>query len=120
MLPLHTENVNEYLRLSANADKVQSQRIKNIFEKKNQKSTQSIAQLQKKLENYKKRLREVETYGVSGHKQAKEVLKNIERTNRALSTQPPASMSPQDALAEITQKKEILVRHYNILHMLLQ
>jgi len=71
------ENVNEYLRLSANADKVQSQRIKNIFEKKNQKSTQSIAQLQKKLENYKKRLREVETYGVSGHKQAKEVLKDV-------------------------------------------
>ena len=51
---------------------------------------------------------------------AKEVLKNIERTNRALVTPPPASMAPQDALTELGQKKEILVRHYNILHMLLQ
>ena len=50
---------------------------------------------------------------------AKEVLKNVERTNRALLSQPPASMSPEDALADQTQKKEILVRHYNILHMLL-
>ena len=51
---------------------------------------------------------------------AKEVLKNIERTNRAIVIPPPASMSPQDALTELSQKKEILVRHYNILHMLLQ
>lgn len=31
---------------------------------------------------------------------AKEVLKNIERTNRALQSQPPASVSAEDALAE--------------------
>lgn len=51
---------------------------------------------------------------------AKEVMKNIERTNRALVTPFPASMSPEDALTEITQRKEILIRHYNILYMLLQ
>ena len=46
------ENVNEYLRLSSNADKQQQQRIKQLFEKKNQKSTQTVAQLQRKLESY--------------------------------------------------------------------
>lgn len=51
---------------------------------------------------------------------AKEVLKNVEWTNRALTTPPPASMSPEDALEDASQKREILVRHYNILHMLLQ
>ena len=50
---------------------------------------------------------------------AKEVLKNVERTNRALATPFPASMSPEDALQETIQRKEILLRHYNILHMLL-
>jgi ribulose bisphosphate carboxylase small subunit len=36
-----SEHVNEYLRLAACADKQQLQRIKIIFEKKNQKSTQT-------------------------------------------------------------------------------
>ncbi|KAJ8321825.1 hypothetical protein KUTeg_000296 [Tegillarca granosa] len=71
------ENVNEYLRLAASADKQQLQRIKTVFEKKNQKSTQIISQLQKKLENYHKRLQDIEMYGVSGHKQAKEVLRDM-------------------------------------------
>lgn len=35
-----------------------------MFEKKNQKSAQSIAQLQKKLEEYQKRLRNLEENGV--------------------------------------------------------
>ena len=51
---------------------------------------------------------------------AKEVLKNVERTNRALMTPPPASMAAEEALTEYTQKREILVRHFNILHMLIQ
>ena len=51
---------------------------------------------------------------------AKEVLKNVERTSRGILTQPPASVTAEDALTEKTQKKEILVRHFNILHMLLQ
>lgn len=71
------ENVNEYLRLSAGADRQQAPRIKIIFEKKNQKSTQTIAQLQRKLEDYQKRLKDAETFGIAGHKQAKDVLKDV-------------------------------------------
>lgn len=41
-------NVNEYLKLAANADKQQLQRIKAVFEKKNQKSAHNISLLQKK------------------------------------------------------------------------
>ena len=76
-LLVFSENVNEYLRLSANADRQQQQRIKTVFEKRNQKSTSMLAQLQRKLESYQKRLRDVEMYGVSGHKQAKEVLRDM-------------------------------------------
>lgn len=72
------ENVNEYLKLASNADKLQLQRIKNVFEKKNQKSAQTISQLQKKLENYNRRIKELETYGVSSHhRQPKEVLRDV-------------------------------------------
>ncbi|KAF8794550.1 Transmembrane and coiled-coil domains protein like [Argiope bruennichi] len=58
------ENVNEYLKLATNADKQQLQRIKSVFEKKNQKSAQLITQLQKKLENYNKRIRDLEIHGI--------------------------------------------------------
>ena len=71
------EHVNEYLRLAACADKQQLQRIKTIFEKKNQKSTQTISTLQKKLENYHKRMSDLDTYGMTGHKQAREVLRDM-------------------------------------------
>ncbi|PVD31946.1 hypothetical protein C0Q70_07372 [Pomacea canaliculata] len=70
-------NVNEYLQLASAADKQQSQRMKNLFEKRNQKSAQSINHLQKKLEQYQRRLQEVETHGFSTHKQAKEVLRDV-------------------------------------------
>ncbi|XP_076456974.1 transmembrane and coiled-coil domain protein 3-like isoform X2 [Babylonia areolata] len=70
-------NVNEYLQLAASADKQQNQRIKTVFEKRNQKSAQSINHLQKKLEQYQRRLQEIETHGVTGHKQAKEVLRDV-------------------------------------------
>lgn len=74
-----TENVNEYLRLAASAseDKQQLARIKAVFEKKNQKSTQSISTLQKKLEGYSKRIEEIQTSGVTSHKKAKEVLSDM-------------------------------------------
>jgi hypothetical protein len=52
--------VNEYLKLAANADKQQLQRIKAVFEKKNQKSAHNISQLQKKLESYNKRLQDLQ------------------------------------------------------------
>ncbi|XP_069671403.1 transmembrane and coiled-coil domains protein 2-like isoform X3 [Periplaneta americana] len=72
------DNVNEYLKLAANADKQQLQRIKAVFEKKNQKSAQSISQLQKKLESYNKKLREIETYGLpSSHRQPREMLRDM-------------------------------------------
>ncbi|RWS02841.1 Transmembrane and coiled-coil domains protein 2-like protein [Dinothrombium tinctorium] len=71
------ENVNEYLKLAANADKHQLQRIKSVFEKKNQKSAQTISQLQKKLESYNKRIRLLETYGFQdSHHRPKEMLRN--------------------------------------------
>ncbi|XP_066525089.1 transmembrane and coiled-coil domain protein 3 isoform X2 [Hoplias malabaricus] len=52
------ENVAEYLKLINNADKQQSARIKQVFEKKNQKSAQTIAQLQRKLEQYQRKINE--------------------------------------------------------------
>lgn len=54
------ENVAEYLKLAHNADKQQGARIKQVFEKKNQKSAQTIAHLHKKLEHYHKKLKEIE------------------------------------------------------------
>ncbi|XP_066993272.2 transmembrane and coiled-coil domains protein 2 isoform X2 [Anabrus simplex] len=72
------DNVNEYLKLAANADKQQLLRIKAVFEKKNQKSAQSISQLQKKLESYNKRLRDLETRGLpASHRQPREVLRDM-------------------------------------------
>lgn len=60
------DNVAEYLKLAHNADKQQASRIKQVFEKKNQKSAQSIAHLHKKLEHYHKKLKEIEQVSVSG------------------------------------------------------
>jgi len=82
------ENVNEYLRLSAmddsNVDRQQAHRVKAAFEKRNQKSTQTIAQLQRKLEVYSGRLRELDETGImypggsrQGHRQARTVLKDV-------------------------------------------
>ncbi|KAM3609535.1 uncharacterized protein V6R79_016494 [Siganus canaliculatus] len=55
------ENVAEYLKLVNSADKQQVGRIKQVFEKKNQKSAQNIAQMQKKLEQYHRKLKDNET-----------------------------------------------------------
>jgi len=55
------DGVKEYLRLSTDANKTQQQRIKSLFEKRNQKSAQTIAELQAKLESYIKRIQELET-----------------------------------------------------------
>jgi hypothetical protein len=72
------DNVNEYLKLAANADKQQVQRIKAVFEKKNQKSAQVISQLQKKLDTYQKRVHELETHGlVQSHRPPREVLRDM-------------------------------------------
>ncbi|KFQ35992.1 Transmembrane and coiled-coil domains protein 3, partial [Mesitornis unicolor] len=58
-------NVAEYLKLVNSADKQQAGRIKQVFEKKNQKSAHSIAQLQKKLEQYHRKLKDIEQNGSS-------------------------------------------------------
>ncbi|XP_076389693.1 transmembrane and coiled-coil domain 2 protein Dmtn isoform X4 [Megachile rotundata] len=72
------ENVNEYLKLAANADKQQLTRIKAVFEKKNQKSAHSISQLQKKLDSYTKKLKNFELNGApTSHRQPREVLRDM-------------------------------------------
>ncbi|KAF6210468.1 hypothetical protein GE061_013574 [Apolygus lucorum] len=77
------DNVNEYLKLASNADKAQVQRIKAVFEKKNQKSAQCIQQLQKKLESYNKKLRDLELKASQAsshhhhHRQPREVLRDV-------------------------------------------
>ncbi|XP_030373441.1 transmembrane and coiled-coil domains protein 2 isoform X2 [Scaptodrosophila lebanonensis] len=75
------DNVNEYLKLAASADKQQLQRIKAVFEKKNQKSAHSISQLQKKLDNYTKRAKDLQNQNQyqtkSQHRQPREVLRDV-------------------------------------------
>ncbi|TMS19492.1 Transmembrane and coiled-coil domains protein 1 [Larimichthys crocea] len=53
----------------------QSARIKQVFEKKNQKSAQTIQQLQRKLEHYHRKLREVEHNGIP--RQPKDVFRDM-------------------------------------------
>ncbi|XP_077399626.1 transmembrane and coiled-coil domain protein 3 isoform X1 [Vanacampus margaritifer] len=62
------QNVAEYLKLVNNADKQQMVRIRQVFEKKNQKSAHSIARLQRKLEQYHRRAKDSEANGKHGHK----------------------------------------------------
>ncbi|XP_043981552.1 transmembrane and coiled-coil domain protein 3-like isoform X1 [Gambusia affinis] len=54
------ENVMEYLKLVNSVDKQQLGRIKQVFEKKNNKSSQNIAQMQKKLEQYHRKMKDSE------------------------------------------------------------
>uniref|UniRef100_A0A8C2ZE32 Transmembrane and coiled-coil domain family 1b n=1 Tax=Cyclopterus lumpus TaxID=8103 RepID=A0A8C2ZE32_CYCLU len=54
---------------------IQSARIKQVFEKKNQKSAQTIQQLQRKLEHYHRKLREVEHNGIP--RQPKDVFRDM-------------------------------------------
>lgn len=61
--------------MANNADKQQSARIKQVFEKKNQKSAQTILQLQKKLEHYHRKLREIEQNGIP--RQPKDVFRDM-------------------------------------------
>uniref|UniRef100_A0A1A9ZHW5 Transmembrane and coiled-coil domains protein 1 n=1 Tax=Glossina pallidipes TaxID=7398 RepID=A0A1A9ZHW5_GLOPL len=74
------DNVNEYLKLAASADKQQLQRIKAVFEKKNQKSAHTISQLQKKLDSYTKRVKDLQNQqyqNKSQHRQPREVLRDV-------------------------------------------
>lgn len=85
---LRDENVNEYLKLFTNADKVQQARIKSVFEKKNQKSAISIANLQRKLDHYKKKISELEMHGYSALHQGrpKEMLRDMGQNLKGVGT----------------------------------
>ncbi|VDP00685.1 unnamed protein product [Soboliphyme baturini] len=57
-------DVEEFLRLTSSVsvvapDNPQMMRVRQMFDKKNKKSTQTINSLQKKLENYRKRLKDL-------------------------------------------------------------
>lgn len=72
------ENVDEYLRVSANTvDKHHVQKMKSVFEKKNQKSSQRMAHLQRKLQIYLQRQRQLETSGLDNCRPTKGVLKDV-------------------------------------------
>ncbi|XP_068442999.1 transmembrane and coiled-coil domain protein 3-like [Clinocottus analis] len=62
------QNVAEYLKLVNNADKQQVGRIRQVFEKKNQKSAHTIARLQRKQDQYHRRVKDGETNGKHNHK----------------------------------------------------
>ncbi|ELU01315.1 hypothetical protein CAPTEDRAFT_215864 [Capitella teleta] len=57
------EHVNEYLKFTTapDTDKQQVQRIKAMFERKNMKSTQMLAHYQKKLDGYKRKVKETQS-----------------------------------------------------------
>ena len=76
--------MNECLKLSADAEHAQVIRIKMVFEKKNNKSTQIIAHLQQKLEIYRRKLKDIEQYGVDGppRPSTKEAAKYSDKTVR--------------------------------------
>ncbi|XP_071853875.1 transmembrane and coiled-coil domains protein 2-like isoform X4 [Apostichopus japonicus] len=78
------DNVAEYLNIAGHADKQQIARIKNVFEKKNQKSNQTIAHLQKKLETNQKQVQDLMYHGVQGHKRPKEVLQGVQQGLRGV------------------------------------
>ncbi|XP_050464403.1 transmembrane and coiled-coil domains protein 2 isoform X4 [Cataglyphis hispanica] len=83
------ENVNEYLKLAANADKQQLTRIKTVFEKKNQKSAHNISQLQKKLDSYMKKLRNYEMNGApTSHRQPREMLRDMGQGLKTVMSKP--------------------------------
>jgi len=67
---LWLDGVKEYLHLSENATKMQLARVKALFEKRNQKSTQTIAHLQTKIDNYTRRIHDLETVAVDTQKDA--------------------------------------------------
>ncbi|XP_006871856.1 PREDICTED: transmembrane and coiled-coil domains protein 3 [Chrysochloris asiatica] len=87
-------NVAEYLKLVSSADKQQAGRIKQVFEKKNQKSAHCIAQLQKKLEQYHRKLRELEQNGASRNTKdaSRDNLKDALKDAQAKSRTAPHSM----------------------------
>ncbi|TSK13136.1 Transmembrane and coiled-coil domain protein 3 [Bagarius yarrelli] len=80
---LRDENLAEYLKLMDTADKQQSSRIKHVFEKKNQKSAQTIAQLQRKLEQYRRKIKECDTAAsANGTSQTQVTIREVKEASR--------------------------------------
>ncbi|CAG0902111.1 unnamed protein product, partial [Cyprideis torosa] len=71
------ENVNEYLKVTYNVDPNQISRLKQLFEKRNNKTSQNIKHLQAKLEAYQLRLRELEVHGMPKDRMPKEMLRDV-------------------------------------------
>ncbi|XP_014022578.1 transmembrane and coiled-coil domains protein 2 [Salmo salar] len=71
------DNVAEYFKLAHNANRHQAFRIRQVFEKKNQKSAQTIIHLHKKLEHYCKKLKELQQHGLG--QQHKDVLVDMQQ-----------------------------------------
>ncbi|CAB1353803.1 unnamed protein product, partial [Coregonus sp. 'balchen'] len=71
------DNVAEYLKLAHNANRHQAFRIKQVFEKKNQKSAHTIAHLHKKLDHYHKKIKEIQQHGLG--RQPKDVLGDMQQ-----------------------------------------
>lgn len=91
-------NVAEYLKLVNSADKQQAGRIKQVFEKKNQKSAHSIAQLQKKLEQYHRKLKDIEQNGSSKSTKdaSKDSLKEIQHSLKDAHGKPRGAVSNEN------------------------
>ncbi|KAF0292438.1 Transmembrane and coiled-coil domains protein 1 [Amphibalanus amphitrite] len=78
------ENVNEYLIQTATVqDRAQLQKLKALFEKKNQKAAQQMAHQQRKLEAYTRRAKDLETSGLP-YRPPKEMLKDVGQGLRAV------------------------------------
>ena len=69
--------MNEYLRLAKNANNQQKGRIKSLFENKNKTLTNSIAKLQRKLEDYQTRLTQLDRPGGATSHKPRHVLKDM-------------------------------------------
>ncbi|KAG7281042.1 hypothetical protein CRUP_016674 [Coryphaenoides rupestris] len=95
------ENVAEYVKLMDSADKQQVARIKQVFEKKNQKSAQSIAQMQKKLEQYHRKMKDSEMFVPSGPSSSF-------TTSHSSSTATPHSFSGKHSTIPRESPKELL------------
>lgn len=70
------DNVNEYLKLTSSAQPNQSQRLKTVFEKKNQRSSQKIARCQKKMNRLDQELERIKNGGIY-HRHPKERLRDV-------------------------------------------
>ena len=77
-----SDNVQDYLQALVSApDKHQQETLKAMFEKRNNKTSQNIWHLQRKLEDYERRITDLKRPGASAKtqvsRQPKEVLKDV-------------------------------------------